>query len=198
MIVCDELNLSEVLAIANNINPPIKDIIVIGSEKKKASAIIPIRCTILSYMLEPKYSIPLCKIHLTLFNNLFFSDLLADDGKTAPQKVALNWEKDVIYLPFTSTSGGSRGIMHTHRSLVASFYSPDNAANHWFDQVIGESVACGNWFFHMTGFYAFALSSIYGLTMYTLSEYTNESFLEMIVDNKIGTATVYPWQVSKF
>ena len=121
--------------------------------------------------------------------------MLDDDGKSAPKKISLNWEKDVIYLPFTSTSGGSMGIMHTHKSLLSSFYSPDNAANHWIDQAIGESIACGNWFFHMTGLYSVALSAIYGISLYTLSEYSNEAFVEMIVDNKIGTATVYPWQV---
>ena len=121
--------------------------------------------------------------------------MLEDDGKTPPKKVDLVWDKDVIYLPFTSTSGGSMGIMHTHKSLLASFFSPDQAANHWIDQAIGENIACGNWFFHMTGLYAVALSSIHGLSLYTLSEYSNESFVEMIVDNKISTAAVYPWQV---
>ena len=123
------------------------------------------------------------------------SDLLADDGKSQPKKVNLNWHLDVIYLPFTSTSGGSHGIMHTHKSLVSSFYSPDNTANHWLDQTMGENFACGNWFFHMTGLYSVTLSSIYGLSLYTLSEYSNEAFLEMIVDNKVATASVYPWQV---
>ena len=87
------------------------------------------------------------------------------------------------------------GIMHTHKSLLSSFYSPDNAANHWIDQAIGESLACGNWFFHMTGLYSVTLSAVYGISLYTLSEYSNEAFVEMIVDNKIATASVYPWQV---
>ena len=130
-----------------------------------------------------------------IFHFLSNSDLLDDDGKSAPKKININWEKDVIYLPFTSTSGGSMGIMHTHKSLISSFFSPDNAANHWIDQAIGENLACGNWFFHMTGLYSVTLSAIYGISLYTLSEYSNEAFVEMIVDNKIGTASVYPWQV---
>ena len=61
----------------------------------------------------------------------------------------------------------------------------------------GDSLACGNWFFHMSGFYPVALSAIYGVTVYHLSEYSDTAFLEMIVDNKTQTATLYPWQVSK-
>jgi hypothetical protein len=52
---------------------------------------------------------------------------------------------------FLISLASSRGIEHTHKSLISSLFSPDGAANHWFDQVTGESVACGNWFFHMSG-----------------------------------------------
>ena len=101
-------------------------------------------------------------------------NLLEDDGKSAPKKSDADWEKQTIFLPFSSTSGNScssKGIEHTHKSLVSSFFSPDGAANHWFDQVTGESVVCGNWFFHMTGLYAFVLAAIHGITLYTQSEY---------------------------
>lgn len=118
-----------------------------------------------------------------------------DDGKTPPKKLNLKWDQDVVYLPFTSTSGVSKGIMHTHKSLLSCFYSPEGAANHWFDQTLGDSVACGVWFFHNTGLYAFALASIYGLSLYTLSEYSDSAFLDLIVDNKIASAALYPWQV---
>lgn len=47
----------------------------------------------------------------------------------------------------------------------------------------------------MTGLYSFALSAIYGITLYTLSEYTDLAFLDTIVDTKSATATVYPWQI---
>ena len=54
----------------------------------------------------------------------FHRDLLSDDGKTPPPGGALRqsmkYDSDVIYLPFTSTSGdgGSVGICHTNKSLV--------------------------------------------------------------------------------
>ena len=60
---------------------------------------------------------------------------------------------------------------------MSMFYSPDGAYNHWFDQAVGESIACGNWFYHLTGLYAFTLSSLYGLSMYTLSDYSDSAFL---------------------
>ena len=87
------------------------------------------------------------------FNSFFSSDLLEDDGNSPPKKPDLVWDKDVIYLPFTSSSGesGARGMMHTNKSLMAWFYSPDGAVNHFLDQMCGDSIACGNWFFHMSG-----------------------------------------------
>ena len=58
-----------------------------------------------------------------------------------------------------------------------------------------SSVVCGNWFFHLTGLYTFALSAVYGITLYTLSDYSDNAFLDAIVDTKSATATVYPWQI---
>ena len=55
---------------------------------------------------------------------------------------------------------------------------------------------CGNWFFHMTGLYSFVLATIYGITLYTQSEYSDLGLLEAIVENKVSTATMYSWQVS--
>jgi hypothetical protein len=43
--------------------------------------------------------------------------------------------------------------------------------------------------------YTFALSAIYGITLYTLSDYSDIAFLDAIVDTKSATATVYPWQI---
>ena len=68
-----------------------------------------------------------------------FSDLLEDDGKCPPPKVPdrLQWEKTTVYLPFTSSSSesGAKGVCHTHKSLLSWIYSPENAANHYLDQV---------------------------------------------------------------
>ena len=73
---------------------------------------------------------------------LHFSDLLEDDGKCPPPKVpdGLQWERTTVYLPFTSSSSesGAKGVCHTHKSLLSWIYSPENAANHYLDQVRSE------------------------------------------------------------
>lgn len=130
------------------------------------------------------------------FSSCFLSDLLSDDGKATPNPVDLIWDKDPAYLPFTSaTEGDSFGIVHTHRSLLSWIFSPEGAANHYLDQMMGDSLACGNWFFHVSGFYPVVLAACYGVTVYALSEYSNTAFLEMVVETKTATATLYPWQV---
>jgi len=170
IIVCDELNIGDAVDAMEAIES-LKNVIVIG---------------------KPEMEMKDC---------IAIGDLLEDDGKSAPKKSDADWEKQTIFLPFTSTSGStdgsgsSRGIEHTHKSLVSSFFSPDGAANHWFDQVTGDSVVCGNWFFHMTGLYSFALAAIYGLTLYTQSDYSDNGLLEAIVENKVNTATMYSWQI---
>ena len=64
-------------------------------------------------------------------------------------------------------------------------------------QTCGDSLVCGNWFFHMTGFYTVALSAVYGISVYCLSEYSDAAFLDIIIDNKPYTAALYPWQVGE-
>lgn len=125
---------------------------------------------------------------------------LLEDGDAAiskpVKKVEIDWEKDTIYLPFTSTTSGSKGIQHTHKSLMSSFYSPEGAANHWFDQLTGDpAIVSGNWFFHMTGLYCFALAAIYGITLYTQSDYTDTGLLEAITETKVNTVSLYSWQI---
>ena len=168
MIVCDELNISDAIDALDTIEH-LKTVIVIG-----------------------KPEVPEVKSCIAL------GDLLEDDGKSAPPKLRFDadlMEKQTVYLPFTSTSSGCKGIQHTHKSLVASFFSPEGAANHWFDQLTGDSVVCGNWFFHMSGLYSFALAAIYGITLYTQSDYSDNGLLEAVVENKVNTVTMYSWQV---
>ena len=61
--------------------------------------------------------------------------------------------------------------------------------------MVGDSVACGNWFFHLSGFYPVILAAVYGVSVFCLSEYSNAALMEMIMDHRIGTAALYPWQV---
>jgi len=169
VLVCDDFNFEDALGILRgNSVAGLKHLIVVGSEGKSQGCI-------------PA------------------SDLLEDDGKCPPPKVPdrLQWEKTTVYLPFTSSSSesGAKGVCHTHKSLLSWIYSPENAANHYLDQTCGDSLVCGNWFFHMTGFYTVALSAVYGISVYCLSEYSDAAFLDIIIDNKPYTAALYPWQI---
>ena len=82
MIVCDELNIGDAIDALDNIDS-LKTIIVIG-----------------------KPEVPEVKSCIAL------GDLLEDDGNATPPKLRLDtdWEKQTVYLPFTSTSSGSKGI----------------------------------------------------------------------------------------
>ena len=50
-------------------------------------------------------------------------------------------------------------------------------------------------YYYYYRFYPVALSAIYGVSLYCLSEYSDGAFLEMMAENKIQTAALYPWQV---
>ena len=50
----------------------------------------------------------------------------------------------------------------------------------------------------MTGLYSFALAAVYGITLFTQSDYSDTGLLEAIVENKANTATMYSWQVSEY
>ena len=61
-------------------------------------------------------------------------------------------------------------------------------------QIVGDCILCGNWFFHFTGFHSFSLSAIHGLTMYFLSEYSDNDLLTALADLAISNAVLVPWQ----
>ena len=98
MIVCDELNIGDAIDALDNIDT-LKTIIVIGKPE----------------VAEVKSCIAL-------------GDLLEDDGNATPPKLRLDtdWEKQTVYLPFTSTSSGSKGIGNLLCSIltvITSFFS---------------------------------------------------------------------------
>ena len=44
-------------------------------------------------------------------------DLLEDDGKNSPKRLDTDWEKQTVYLPFTSTSSGSKVKLLNNNSI---------------------------------------------------------------------------------
>jgi acyl-coenzyme A synthetase/AMP-(fatty) acid ligase len=123
------------------------------------------------------------------------SKLLEKKSPARPSYPKFDWEKSVLCLLYTTRSGQSRVVKHTNKSITAQVFSPKGTSNHWFDQILGDCIFCGNWFFHFTGFHSFALSAVHGLTMYFLSEYSDNDLLTALADLAISNAVLYPWQV---
>jgi len=123
------------------------------------------------------------------------SKLLEKKSSSRPSNSKFDWDKSPICLMYTTRNGQSRVVKHTNKSITAQVFSPKGTSNHWFDQILGDSILCGNWFFHFTGFHSFALSAIHGLTMYFLSEYSDNDLLTALADRTISNAVLYPWQI---
>ena len=79
VIVCDELNVGDAIDTMEAVDS-LKNVIVIG---------------------KPEMEVKDC---------IAIGDLLEDDGKSAPktQKPDADWEKQTIFLPFSSTAGSSK------------------------------------------------------------------------------------------
>ena len=139
------------------------------------------------------------------------SKFLETKSPSRPANSKFDWDKSPICLMYTTRNGQSRVVKHTNKSITAQVFSPKGTSNHWFDQVlnsisniakytqklqiVGDCIFCGNWFFHFTGFHSFSLSAIHGLTMYFLSEYSDNDLLTALADLAISNAVLYPWQV---
>lgn len=104
-------------------------------------------------------------------------------------------DKDPIYYVWTVSGDEPVLVQHTNRSMLAQMFSPQGSSNHWLDQVQGDTVLGGCWFFHTSGLYSFALSAVHGISLYVLSDYSDENLLAGLSDPAISTAVLYPWQL---
>ncbi len=46
--------------------------------------------------------------------------------------------------------------------------------------MVGDSLAVGTYFFHLSGMYPVLLAAIYGVTVHCVSDYSDKSFLQVI------------------
>ena len=123
-------------------------------------------------------------------------ELLANEkGVRGSACHAWDWDTSALSLSYTSRDGRSRVVQHTNKSLTFQVFGPKGTSNHWFDQFIGDTFFCGNWFFHFTGLQAFALSAVQGLGMYSLSDYSDRALLGALQQHSIANAVLYPWQI---
>ena len=123
-------------------------------------------------------------------------ELLANEkGVRGSACHAWDWDTSALSLSYTSRDGRSRVVQHTNKSLTFQVFGPKGTSNHWFDQFIGDTFFCGNWFFHFTGLQAFALSAVQGLGMFSLSDYSDRALLGALQQHSIANAVLYPWQI---
>ena len=117
-----------------------------------------------------------------------FADLLDENPTVAP--ASINPNKDVIALPYSSgTTGVSKGVMLTHRNLVANLRQVEVAGIFTeSDTIIGVLP-----FFHIYGMVVVLSTSLYlGSTLVTLPRFDIESFLSAMEEHSITYANLVP------
>jgi acyl-CoA synthetase (AMP-forming)/AMP-acid ligase II len=118
-----------------------------------------------------------------------FASLLASGGTLPP--VAINPREDLVAMPYSSgTTGLSKGVMLTHRNLVANILQSRAS----FDALTGDDrVLAILPFFHIYGLVVVLNLGLHmGTTIVTLPRFEMESFLKTMQDYRITYSYVVP------
>src|SRR6202165_303774 len=117
-----------------------------------------------------------------------FSALM--EGNGAVPAVAIDPRKDLVALPYSSgTTGLPKGVMLTHRNLVANIVQTSAVVQ----ATEGERSIAVLPFYHIYGFTVLLNISLYqGVTIVTMPRFDLELFLRLLQDYAITRANVVP------
>jgi acyl-CoA synthetase (AMP-forming)/AMP-acid ligase II len=112
------------------------------------------------------------------------------DGDGAVPAVAIDPRKDLVALPYSSgTTGLPKGVMLTHRNLVANIVQTSAVVQ----ATEGERSIAVLPFYHIYGFTVLLNISLYqGVTIVTMPRFDLELFLRLMQDYAITRANVVP------
>jgi len=117
-----------------------------------------------------------------------FGSLLAEDGSPPDVSIA---PEDVVALPYSSgTTGLPKGVMLTHRNLIANVLQVQ-AAGHLRD---GEdTLVCFLPFFHIYGLVVIMMLGLrYGATLVVMPRFELESYLDLVERHRATVLHVVP------
>jgi acyl-CoA synthetase (AMP-forming)/AMP-acid ligase II len=112
------------------------------------------------------------------------------EGNGAVPEVTIDPRKDLVALPYSSgTTGLPKGVMLTHRNLVANIVQTSAVVQ----ATEGERSIAVLPFYHIYGFTVLLNISLYqGVTIVTMPRFDLELFLRLLQDYKITRANVVP------
>src|SRR5215213_1571548 len=117
-----------------------------------------------------------------------FDELLVDNGRA--EQVAINPREDLITLPYSSgTTGLPKGVMLTHRNLVANVRQMEGLC-YFYDT---DTLICVLPLFHIYGLVVVLNMGLYsGATVVMMPRFDLESFLQAIQDYDVSLAHIVP------